>query len=77
MQNGGASTRNKVRTPALWGLRARGRFMHDNLTFDLASAIGRHGNQGADAADAFNALSTSDKNKVDRVPVVAVDGDSL
>jgi hypothetical protein len=64
VQNGGASTRNKLRTPALWGLRARGRFMHDNLTFDLPSAIQRHGNQGAAARNGFNALSTSDKNKV-------------
>ena len=64
VQNGPASTRNKVRTPALWGLRARGRFMHDNLTFDLASAIGRHGNQGAAARTAFNGLSTNDKNRL-------------
>jgi CxxC motif-containing protein (DUF1111 family) len=64
VQNGPTSTRNKIRTPPLWGLRARGRFMHDNLTFDLASAIGRHGNQGAASRTAFNSLSTSDKNRV-------------
>jgi CxxC motif-containing protein (DUF1111 family) len=64
VQNGGAATRNKIRTPPLWGLRARGRFLHDNLTFDLASAIGRHGNQGAAARTAFNGLSTNDKNRL-------------
>ena len=64
VQNGGTSTRNKIRTAALWGLRARGRFMHDNLSFNLPDAIARHGNQGASARNAFNGLSTSDKNKV-------------
>jgi CxxC motif-containing protein (DUF1111 family) len=64
VQNGGASTRNKVRTPALWGLRARGRFMHDNLSNDFTDAIRRHGNQGATARDRFNALSTADKNRL-------------
>ena len=64
VQNGPASTRNKVRTPPLWGLRARGRLMHDNLTFDLASAIARHGNQGAASRNAFNALSSNDKSRL-------------
>ena len=64
VQNGGAASRNKVRTPPLWGLRARGRFLHDNLTFDFASAIGRHGNQGAAARAAFNNLSATDRAKV-------------
>jgi len=64
VQNGGGSTRNKVRTAALWGLRARGRFMHDNLSFSLEDAIARHGNQGAAARSAFNALSSTDKRKL-------------
>jgi CxxC motif-containing protein (DUF1111 family) len=64
VQNGGASTRNQIRTPALWGLRARGRFMHDALTFSLTDAINRHGNQGATARNAFNALSTTNKNRL-------------
>ena len=64
VQNGGLSTRNKVRTAALWGLRARGRFMHDNLSFSLEDAIARHGNQGAAARSAFNGLSSTDKAKL-------------
>jgi CxxC motif-containing protein (DUF1111 family) len=64
VQNGGASTRNQIRTPALWGLRARGRFMHDALTFSLTDAINRHGNQGAAARNAFNALSTTNRNRL-------------
>jgi CxxC motif-containing protein (DUF1111 family) len=64
VQNGGASTRNKIRTAALWGLRARGRFMHDNLSFSLEDAIARHGNQGAAARSAFNGLSSTDKRRL-------------
>jgi CxxC motif-containing protein (DUF1111 family) len=64
VQNGGQSTRNKIRTAPLWGLRARGRFMHDNLSFSLEDAIARHGNQGAASRSAFNSLSSSDKRKL-------------
>jgi CxxC motif-containing protein (DUF1111 family) len=64
VQNGGASTRNKIRTAPLWGLRARGRFMHDNLTFDLQGAINRHGNQASSARNNFNNLRSSDRSKV-------------
>jgi CxxC motif-containing protein (DUF1111 family) len=64
VQNGGPSTRNKVRTAPLWGLHARGRFMHDDLTFDFASAIGRHGNEGAASRAAFNALNATDRARL-------------
>jgi CxxC motif-containing protein (DUF1111 family) len=64
VQNGPTSTRNKIRTAPLWGLRARGRFMHDNLSFSLEDAIRRHSNQGAASRNAFNALSSSDKRKL-------------
>jgi CxxC motif-containing protein (DUF1111 family) len=59
VQNGGASTRNKVRTVPLWGLRTRGRFMHDASSFSLEDAIARHGNQASAARSAFNSLSSS------------------
>jgi CxxC motif-containing protein (DUF1111 family) len=35
-------TANKLRTPALWGLRTRPRFMHDLLSLSLDNAIERH-----------------------------------
>jgi CxxC motif-containing protein (DUF1111 family) len=62
VQNGGQSTRNKVRTPALWGLRARGRFMHDTSSFSLEDAIARHGNQASSARSAFNSLPSFKKS---------------
>jgi CxxC motif-containing protein (DUF1111 family) len=64
VQNGGVTTRNKVRTAPLWGLRARGRFMHDNLSFSFEDAIARHGNQAATARANFNALSSTNKSRL-------------
>ncbi len=64
VQNGGGASRNRVRTAPLWGLRARGRFMHDNLSFSIEDAIARHGSQGASARASFNALSSADKARV-------------
>jgi CxxC motif-containing protein (DUF1111 family) len=59
VQNGGQSTRNQVRTAALWGMRARGTLMHDGLTVSRGDAIARHKNQAQAAANAFAALSTT------------------
>lgn len=64
VQNGGASTRNKVRTAPLWGLRARGRFMHDQLSFSLTDAIQRHGGQASAARSNFNQLSNASRNNL-------------
>jgi CxxC motif-containing protein (DUF1111 family) len=64
VQNGGAASRNMVRTMPLWGLRTRGRFMHDALSFNLTDAILRHGNQARFTRDAFRNLSTSNKDKL-------------
>lgn len=64
VQNGGGSTRNKVRTAALWGLRARGRFMHDFQSQNLTDAIQRHDNQAAGARNGFNSLDSSDRQRL-------------
>jgi CxxC motif-containing protein (DUF1111 family) len=47
VQNGGATSYNKVRTPALWGLRTRTRLMHDGQSVIITDAIARHGGQAA------------------------------
>ncbi len=64
VQNGGAATRNMVRTAPLWGLRARSRFMHDGMSFDLTSAIMRHSNQGGAARNNFKALPSRSRDKL-------------
>jgi len=64
VQNGGPATRNMVRTAPLWGLRARSRFMHDGMSFDLASAILRHQNQARPARDGFRLLTARGREKL-------------
>jgi CxxC motif-containing protein (DUF1111 family) len=64
VQNGGASTRNKVRTAPLWGLRTRGRLMHDMASHNIEDAIERHDNQAAGTRSAFRALSSRDKARL-------------
>jgi CxxC motif-containing protein (DUF1111 family) len=39
VQNGGQSTANKLRTAPLWGVRTRGRLMHDGETTNRTEAI--------------------------------------
>ena len=64
VQNGGPSTRNKVRTSALWGLRTRGRFMHDGLSLSLEDAILRHRNQAESSRNGFNLLRNFEKDQL-------------
>jgi len=61
VQNGGQSTRNKVRTAPLWGLRTRSRLMHDGLSMTRNDAIQRHGNEAQRVIDAYRALSSTDR----------------
>jgi len=64
VQNGGQGSRNMIRTPPLWGLRLRGRFMHDGQSLTLTDAIRRHTNQGEPASDTFNVLNQTQKNNL-------------
>ncbi|HEV8201920.1 MAG TPA: di-heme oxidoredictase family protein, partial [Candidatus Polarisedimenticolia bacterium] len=61
VQNGGPSTRNKVRTAPLWGLRTRSRLMHDGLSMTRNDAIQRHGGEAQRVTDAYRALSSTDR----------------
>jgi CxxC motif-containing protein (DUF1111 family) len=62
VQNGGAGTRNMVRTPPLWGLRTHNEFMHDGLSLTFNEAIQRHaGVGGTFARNNFNALSAAQR----------------
>jgi CxxC motif-containing protein (DUF1111 family) len=64
VQNGGPQTRMKLRTVPLWGLRARGRFMHDAVSHSFEHAISRHAGQATSARANFNSLSTADRTRV-------------
>jgi CxxC motif-containing protein (DUF1111 family) len=59
---GSTVTRNKMRTPPLWGLRDRPRLMHDLASFTRNDAIARHGGQATGARNNFNALTLAQKN---------------
>ena len=47
VQNGGARTAQKLRTPPLWGLRLRTRLMHDGDSLGSQAALLRHGGEAA------------------------------
>ena len=62
VQNGGAGTRNMLRTPPLWGVRTRPELMHDGLSFTFSEAIQRHaGVGGTFVRNNFNALSDAQR----------------
>jgi CxxC motif-containing protein (DUF1111 family) len=54
-------TANKLRTPALWGLRTRPRFMHDLLSLSLENAIERHQGEAEHVTQRFHDLSDGEK----------------
>ena len=64
VQNGGASTANKLRTPPLWGLRTRARFMHDLFNTTRFNAIQRHTNEAEPVIQNFINLSTTQQNQI-------------
>jgi CxxC motif-containing protein (DUF1111 family) len=65
VQNGGQSTRLKVRTPPLWGMRSRARLMHDGASLTRNEAILRHANEANPVIfNYFYLLSTAQKNQL-------------
>jgi len=62
VQNGGQSTRNKVRTAPLWGLRTRDRLMHDGESLSRNEATLRHAGEAAQVIFNYRNLSAVDKN---------------
>ncbi len=64
VQNGGPSTRNKLRTPPLWGLRTRNRLMHDGQSLSFDSAILRHGGEASQVTSIYQRLSVEKKSQL-------------
>ncbi len=64
VQNGGLSTRNKLRTPPLWGLRTRNRLMHDGQSLSLNSAILRHGGEASQVTSSYQRLRAEQKSQL-------------
>jgi CxxC motif-containing protein (DUF1111 family) len=64
VQNGGPATRNRMRTPPLWGMRTRSRLMHDGLSETATDAILRHGGEAIDSTFKFLILSSAHKSQL-------------
>ena len=64
VQNGGQSTRNRVRTAPLWGMRTRDRLMHDGETLTRNEAILRHFGEANPVIINYINLSTTQKNQL-------------
>jgi len=62
VQNAGQSSANQMRTAPLWGIRARGRFMHDGQNVTITDSINRHAGQATAARNAFNALTAGQRS---------------
>jgi CxxC motif-containing protein (DUF1111 family) len=61
VQNGGVSTRNKVRTGPLWGLRTKTRLMHDGESLTINDAVMRHQNEANGVINQLRSLSAGDR----------------
>jgi CxxC motif-containing protein (DUF1111 family) len=61
VQNGGQSTRNKLRTAPLWGMRSRDRLMHDGESLTRNDAIQRHAGEATPVINRYRTLSLNQK----------------
>jgi CxxC motif-containing protein (DUF1111 family) len=58
------SSRNKIRTAPLWGVRLRPRLMHDGASLTLLDAIARHRGEASHVTQQFEKLKRPDQNAV-------------
>jgi CxxC motif-containing protein (DUF1111 family) len=58
----GAARGREFRTAPLWGLRSLSTYLHDGRASTVSEAIQAHDGQGKRARDAYDALSTGDRN---------------
>jgi CxxC motif-containing protein (DUF1111 family) len=58
------SSRNKIRTAPLWGVRLRPRLMHDGESLTLRDAIRRHGGEAAHVREKFEKLKKEDQDAI-------------
>ncbi|MGH9863936.1 MAG: di-heme oxidoredictase family protein [Candidatus Acidiferrales bacterium] len=58
------SSRNKVRTAPLWGVRLRPRLMHDGASLTFLDAIARHRGEANQATQKFQKLKRADQEAI-------------
>jgi CxxC motif-containing protein (DUF1111 family) len=64
VQNGGQSTRNKVRTIPLWGVRTHSRHMHDADTLTFNESILRHAGEATGVINNYRNLNSTQQNQI-------------
>jgi CxxC motif-containing protein (DUF1111 family) len=64
VQAGPQDTANKLRTPALWGLHIKSRFMHDLGSLTLSEAIQRHSGEAQGVTTRFNGLTPQEQQQL-------------
>jgi CxxC motif-containing protein (DUF1111 family) len=62
VQNAGQGSANQIRTPPLWGIRARNRLMHEGLNVTIFDSIQLNAGQATTARNYFNALTAAHRN---------------
>ena len=58
------SSRNKIRTAPLWGVRLRPRLMHDGASLTLRDAIQRHRGEAMHESQKFEKLKREDQEAI-------------
>lgn len=58
------SSRNKIRTAPLWGVRLRPRLMHDGASLTFFDAIERHRGEARGVTEEFDKLAHSEQEKI-------------
>jgi CxxC motif-containing protein (DUF1111 family) len=58
------SSRNKIRTAPLWGVRLRPRLMHDGASLTLLEAITRHSGEAGHVIKQFEKLKRPEQNAI-------------
>jgi len=64
VQNGGPSTRNKLRTSPLWGVRTRNQLVHDGQSLSFNNAILRHGGEASLVINSYRRLNDAQRNQL-------------
>ena len=64
VQNAGQASAPYMRTAPLWGMRTRGRLMHDGETTNRNDAILRHAGEATFVINNYRNLSTTQKNQL-------------
>jgi CxxC motif-containing protein (DUF1111 family) len=64
VQAGPQDTANKLRTPPLWGLHIKSRFMHDLGSLTLEDAVQRHAGEARAVTSRFNGLSPQEQQEL-------------